>query len=208
MMENVELKQFLINYRDEIRNSADTLLNQQMPMLTEELFSLFETTGNRLRYEDSYFARRKFLTILGLEAILENENYIGIHQKLCETVESVCNEETWALPAHVDRKHNPNWRITVDLFACETAQTLSELADRLYDVLPQKLIMKMTEEVLRRVLRPFFQSEVPYSWWEGSGMNWNGVCVGAIGSACIHLHNRGLNCRQISLPVWHVLTNP
>lgn len=117
----------------EIRDSARELLPKEMPALTEELFGLYETTGNRLKYEEVYFARRKMLAVLGMRAILgleeqweEKQTYI---QKLEEVILDICREETWALPAHVNRRENPQWRITVDLFASETAQTLSELME-------------------------------------------------------------------------------
>ncbi len=199
-MDRREMERFLRAYAAELSRSAAQLQTQPMPPLTERAFARFEETGNRLEYEGIYFARRKFLAILGLEAILQSERKQAVDPalmtRLCQVVEEVCGEETWALPAHVDRSGCPDWRITVDLFAAETAQTLSELADRLFPLLPEPIFHRMVQEVARRVLQPFFRAEAPYSWWEGAGMNWNGVCAGAIGSACIHLHSRG-----ISLPL-------
>lgn len=166
-----------------------------MPVPTEQLFALFEQNGNRLQYEAVYFGRRKMLAVLGLEAICEKEEAERgetavskeIMDKLCVVIEDVCREECWALPAHVNRREDPDWRITVDLFACETAQTLSELADRLRDSLPACIVEKIVEETERRVLRPFFDSEIPYRNWECAEMNWNAVCAGSIGSVCLHL---------------------
>lgn len=195
-----ELKAFLEEYRAEIRRSAYELLDQEMPAITEDLFSLFEKNGNRLKYEAVYFTRRKFLTVLGMEAVLEetkadeekraageNGRFSEVQEKLCYVLEEICNEECWALPAHVNRKENPNWRITVDLFASETAQTLSELSDRLKERLPDRLRERIAQEVERRVFIPFFSSQIPYGGWEHSDNNWNAVCAGSIGSACIHL---------------------
>ena len=65
-------EEFLESYLAQLRKEATGLISQPMPELTESLFALFETNGNRLVYESVYFARRKFLTILGLQAILEN----------------------------------------------------------------------------------------------------------------------------------------
>lgn len=190
-----QLENFILGYREEVKESAQALLGQEMPVLTEELFALFEQNGNRLQYETVYFSRRKTLAVLGLEAILEKEegsNKAGavsaeIMDKLCSAIEDICNEECWALPAHVDRKGDSNWRITVELFACETAQTLAEIADRLKDELPAGLRDKIIREVERRVLKPFLDSKIPYRNWECTEMNWNAVCAGAIGSVCLHL---------------------
>lgn len=104
--------------------------------------------------------------------------------KLSEVIADICGEECWALPAHLSR-NDPDWRITIDLFAAETAQTLSELADRLREELPLALCQRIRENVENRVLIPFLRSQ--QFGWEKSDHNWNAVCGGAIGSACIHL---------------------
>ncbi|MBD5460224.1 MAG: hypothetical protein HDR26_04675 [Lachnospiraceae bacterium] len=101
-------------------------------------------------------------------------------------MEEICGEECWALPAHVNRKE-ADWRITVDLFACETAQTLALLSDRLAGQLPEALKRLILDNIRRRVLNPFFSAPVPYGIWEGAGHNWNAVCAGSIGSVCLHL---------------------
>ncbi|MCD8380568.1 MAG: heparinase II/III-family protein [Lachnospiraceae bacterium] len=185
------LQGFLAEYREEIRESAFGLLGEELPVLKPEDFDLFEKTGNRLIYEAAYFGRRKFLAVLGMEAVLEAEETgkadSTILRKLSSVLEKICSEETWALPAHVNRRRNPAWRETVDLFASETVQTLSELLDRLRLFLPEDIKNAMEEEVNRRVLTPYFQSKPPYAGWETGKNNWAAVCAGSIGSACIHL---------------------
>ena len=47
------------------------LRDRPMREETEELFAFFETTGNRLQYEDVYFERRKYLATFGLACYLE-----------------------------------------------------------------------------------------------------------------------------------------
>ena len=42
-------------------------------------------------------------------------------RKLEEIIYSICEETTWALPAHVDLSKE-DWKYTVDLFSSETAQ--------------------------------------------------------------------------------------
>ncbi len=204
-MLKAQLEDFLEKYKIEVDRSAEVLLGEEMPQVTEELFALFEQTGNRLRYEEVYFARRKFLAVLGIKAVMlagqgrpgnagdgasgnfpERKAFFG---KLAEVLRDICGEECWALPAHVDRSGNPDWRITVDLFAAETAQTLAELVDRVGRYLPEDICALVVHHVEGRVLFPFFSSLEPYSGWERGENNWNAVCSGAIGSACIHLMN-------------------
>lgn len=186
-----ELKEFLKHYKEEIRQDCMELMEKEMPQLTETLFSLYEHSGNRLKYEEVYFARRRFLAVLGLEAYREKQESGSVDQtvidKLSQVIEDVCEEECWALPAHVKRAADRDWRITVDLFASETAQTLSDIGDTLKEDLPESCYRKIVDNVERRVFAPYFHSKVPYEPWEHVDTNWNAVCAGSIGSACLHL---------------------
>ena len=175
-------------YIGQIYDAAAALYEADMPELSEEKFALFETVGNRLEYEHDYFERRRFLTVFGCAALLsitddKTEKYTD---KLERIIASVCDEECWALPAHVNRKTDPDWRITVDLFASETAQALAELYAGLKTVLPEELRSRMRAEIMRRVIGPFAAKQ-PYTWWERSDMNWNAVCNGSIGMAALDL---------------------
>ena len=184
-------------YIRQIYDAAAALYDADMPELTEEKFTLFETVGNRLEYEHDYFERRRFLTVFGCAVMLgfgegkEAVSGVGYGEKkylakLEQIIAEICDEECWALPAHVNRKDDPDWRITVDLFASETAQALAELYSRLKGVLPESLRKRMRAEIMRRVIEPFAAKE-PYAWWERSDMNWNAVCNGSIGMAALDL---------------------
>ncbi len=175
-------------YIGQLYDAAAALYEADMPELSEENFALFETVGNRLEYEHDYFERRRFLTVFGCAALLsitdgKTEKYAD---KLERIIASVCDEECWALPAHVNRKNDPDWRITVDLFASETAQALAELYAGLKTVLPEELRSRMRAEIMRRVIGPFAAKQ-PYTWWERADMNWNAVCNGSIGMAALDL---------------------
>lgn len=180
-----KLKIYFREYCRAICQEAENLRLVEMPRVTEELFALYENTGNRLIYEEVYFLRRKFLAVFGLKAVLSREE--EDIRKLEEVIEDVCGEECWALPAHVNRKTDPDWRICVDLFAAETAQTLSEITFLLRDLLSGHTAARAKEEVGRRVLRPFSESKAPYGNWEYNTGNWCAVCGGSIGSAAIYL---------------------
>lgn len=189
--EDTLLTQFTVGYHQDIRRAAAQLADEKMPGITRDLFELFEKDGSRLPFEKVYFGRRRFLAVYGLAAYLEKEEQgrvsAPVLRKLTEVMEDICGEECWALPAHVNTREDPDWRITVDLFAAETAQTLSDLADTLRGELPEGCYEMVREQVERRVLHPFFRSQRPYSHWEHGDTNWNAVCAGSIGSACLHL---------------------
>lgn len=180
-----QIADFKAEYERDTLWLAQELRGQKMPELTEELFSEFERNGNRLRYEAAYFGRRKFLSVLGLVCVMKRRT--EDLKKLEEILLEICGEECWALPAHVDRSQNPDWRITIDLFASETAQTLAQLVTLLKDELSKPVAELVKGEVEARVLAPFMASRAPYSGWERSGNNWNAVCCGNIGSAGLFL---------------------
>lgn len=190
-----ELERFIINTEAYLEDMLEQMLQKPLPELTEEKFALFEQTGNRLIYEREYFAKRKFLTIYGVAALwvkrkkraaLGNCTTAEIYCKLEEILFSVCEEVCWALPAHVDRAGNMDWRNTIDLFAAETAQTLMDIVDAVGDNLNTSCVAAVRNQVQGRVLQPFFKSSPGSYGWESCDNNWNAVCNGALGSAYLH----------------------
>lgn len=179
----MNVQDFLQRYEAQLTELLKELDKEPLPELTEELFGEFEKNGNRLRYEDAYFGRRKQLTVFALAVLLHRRP--EEEKRLQEILWAVCEEECWALPAHVDRSR-VDWRQTVDLFAAETAQTLAEITARLGAALPEKLRQRIAKEIERRVFTPFFTSARPYADWEGCNHNWNAVCMGSIGLACLY----------------------
>ncbi|MDY3919519.1 MAG: heparinase II/III family protein [Candidatus Limivivens sp.] len=181
-----QLKQFLKHYEQEVMTAADAMRREEIPPITEELFSLFEKTGNRITYENVYFRRRKFLAVYGMAALLHRRK-----EDLCmleKIIREICREICWALPAHVNRVQQPDtWMITVDLFASETAFALTEIGSLLKEELPGEILAEIREKAMSRVLLPFEQSPIPYGIWENCDHNWNAVCAGSIGCAAIEL---------------------
>ena len=176
--------EFLNNYQQQFIAAGRKLDKEEIPQLTEELFTLFERTGSRLEYENVYFKRRKFLTVYAMLSIMYGEQ--SRISRLEEIIEAISSEECWALPAHVDRS-GKDWRITIDLFAAETAFSLAEITCLLKNRLSADLQEKVRKEIFGRVIEPFEKSAFPYSSWEVSQMNWCAVCCGSIGSAAIYL---------------------
>ncbi len=194
---------FKEEYERDVLRLAQELRGRKLPELTEELFSEFERNGNRLHYEAVYFGRRKFLSVFGLVCVMRRgKEDVG---KLEEVLLEICREECWALPAHVDRR-KPDWRVTIDLFASETAQTLAQLVTLLGDELSEPVAERVKREVETRVLAPFMASRAPYSGWERSGNNWNAVCCGNIGSAGLLLLKEGAERRALAERLAHALT--
>lgn len=180
-----ELSEFYEGYLADIRNEAERMRDTGMPRLTEELFAIFEQTGDRGAYEKVYFQRRKYLAVFGLKAILDRQP--ADIRRLEEIISEICSEECWAVPAHVNRSEDREWRSYIDLFAAETAQALSEIVSVLEGEISETIRARVKEEVSRRVFMPFVKSVPPYSSWEYGTSNWCAVCGGAAGSAAMYL---------------------
>ncbi len=199
-----QIKKYVVQYEKDVRALADELKKEQMPQPTEALFREFETCGNRIHYETVYFGRRKFLAVLGLASVIWHQK--DDLAKLEEVIKEICEEECWALPAHVNRKENPNWRGVIDLFASETGQALAHITTLLKDDLSAEVIGLAQREVRKRILTPFMESKVPYAHWEQVKNNWNAVCCGNIGSTALLLMEEGAAKKKLLERIRYALT--
>lgn len=177
-----KIREYHKSFRRQVEKNGNLLRDRRMPDLTEEAFSVYEKTGNRLIYENDYFERRRFLTVFGLlSSWYHKKEDIA---KLEEIMEEICREKTWALPAHVNRKE-PGWERMVDLFACETGHALALLLSQTEGFLNRELAQKVKEQIRYRVIDSYMEKP---SWsWESFCNNWAAVCGGCIGSIALLL---------------------
>ena len=190
-----DLERFIAELEAYLEKTVADMLHAEMPVLSEEKFVIYEKTGNRMMYEWDYFARRKFLSVFGVAAIwmkrdgiqrLGQVTFAEVIGKLEQILLRVCEEECWAVPAHVKRNVDANWRNTIDIFASETAQTLALITKEIGSCLSDSCRDTVKENVRKRVIDNFFQSPVDTRWWEHGDNNWNAVCNGNILSAYLH----------------------
>jgi hypothetical protein len=184
--------QLLLN---EIRDEGDRLLKESDPELTFSLFKIFGETGSRLEFEKVYFEKRRRLTTFAIMVLLEPETdeYLTA---LENTIWSLCNEYSWCLPAHLQNSPetsvNVNYSLfepskreySIDLFAAETAFSLSEIVKLTEEHLNPLICKRIYEEIYNRIFFPFKEKTFG---WEKQTHNWAAVCAGSIGSAALHL---------------------
>lgn len=173
----------LAELRAEAARGWDTL----PPPPPFSLFQRYAQTGDRLAYEQVYFARRGRLAALAAVAMFDGGD-ATVQAALADLLWSVCDEYTWAVPAHrylVDGDDRDLPRC-VDLFAAETAHTLAEVVRQLGDRLPPLVRGRVVAEVHRRVLDPVFGTTRAWPW-ESWPNNWAAVCAGASGMAALAL---------------------
>ena len=172
-----------------IRTEAGRIREREIPVLPWSLFSLFDSCGNRLQYEEKYFDRRRRFTTLALASWLwEHPEDL---RALEDCIWAICEEYTWCLPAHLGgaslraESAEAN-RLVLDLFACETGFALAEGCAMLESVLAPAVRERAYTEVRRRVTANFLAS--PVSWnWELMENNWCAVCAGSIACAALYV---------------------
>ncbi|MFH0070891.1 hypothetical protein [Peribacillus sp. NPDC056705] len=158
-------------------------MNQPMPLLTYDLFTVYARQGTRLEYGRVYFERRRRLNTFTLLTLLEPD--AGTYrQARDEMLWAICDEFTWCLPAHLGTESAAEIRGTIDLFSAETGFALSEIRVLLGGDLPPLLVSRIHEEVSRRLFDPYLRHTFG---WETATHNWSAVCAGSIGAAALLL---------------------
>lgn len=150
------------------REALISAAKQQQGRAWEEmpatLFLQFRREGNRTRYEQRHFARRRALADLVLaECAAADGTFLD---DIVNGVWALCEESFWGVPAHSAR-HSPRFPGSglpdtsfheVDLFAAETGALLAWthylVGDRLARELPV-VTARIEREVQARILEPY-----------------------------------------------------
>lgn len=166
--------------------SAERLSREPIPDQPDDLFLDFSRTGNRTRWQNVASKRRGRVRTFVLAECLEN---LGrFIQPLEETIEELCRETTWVMPAH-DRSLNNfhGTAVDIDLGSSALAWELATADYLLGDQLSAETRALIRENVKRRILDPFLAmvaGERERNWWMDTTNNWNSVCLaGVVGSA-------------------------
>jgi hypothetical protein len=189
----------LRNYIEEIEALAEEYRNCPLACIPFSLFQAFERNGERTEYESAYFARRRRLVTLGLASWLwkKPEDIAALE----DVIWAICDEWTWALPAHLAGVSWKNCRTQLDLFACETGFALAEIIVLLETILSVEVQERARREVQNRVLQPFIRRKKAWNW-ELMRNNWCAVCAGSIGAAALYLET---NQKRLSAIIERVL---
>jgi len=171
--------------RFKINEYAKSVIDKKIPQIPYSSYQQYIISGSRKESEQAYFTVRKHLTALGL--YLQWNNSEEAVEYFNELLWSVSNEFSWCLPAHLPIGETgffekaDQW---IDLFAAETAATLSEILKLHSDKISLMLQAHLVKQIQERVIRPFL--EHPWEWEHSKG-NWCSVCSGAIGMAALLL---------------------
>lgn len=156
------------------------------PQLTATDFMDFTITGNRVRYEEKYFARRRMLNALVLAECVENRG--EFLSDIVNGIFCICEESAWQLPPHNSYERDmPQLPLpdatepVLDLFACETAAVLATavyLLGEQLDSLSPFIRKRVRHELETRIFDPYLSR---HFWWMGNGRepmnNWTVWCT-------------------------------
>ena len=164
---------------------AELLAEKDWLSLPAVRYMDFVKNGNRSRYEKVYFEHRQRLrALVAAECVERRDRFID---SIINGVWAICEETTWAVPAHSYSFKSPDQglvdierdRVTLDLFAAETGANLAWvlylIGDRLgeaCDAIPRRI----EYEIERRVLTPFMDFD-DFGWMglnhDDPVNNWN-----------------------------------
>ena len=151
--------------------------------LPYSVWKIFSETGSRNEYQRLYFARRGELAACAvLYLVYGGEEY---KKRLEDIIWIICDEYSWALPAHVPIDAPLEWQQTcIDLFAAETGQALSEVYNLIGGELSDLIRARIKAEVERRILSSF---ENNYCGWVDVTNNWAAVCAAGVGMSFMYM---------------------
>ena len=137
-------------------------------------FTEFSKSGNRLKFEDKYFPRRRKLAALIIAECVENKGRFT--DDILDGLYLILEESTWCLPAHnsyirdTPQEYLPDTgRPIIDLFDAETGAFVA-MAEYLLRPVFKKISPYISEYVddrlKERIFKPYF---IEHFWWMGNG---------------------------------------
>lgn len=170
--------------------AAERAMRSPMPAFDPERYLDFTTNGDRTRYQEINSRRwGRFKDLVMGECLEAKGRFLPA---IRESVESLCGDPSWILPAH-DKdaavfKGAPPY---ADLAVAMNAYQMALAAWWLAPSLPPETTTLMRENVTRRIGKPVLDTiagKAPPNvaaghWWARADHNWNAVCTaGAVGA--------------------------
>lgn len=171
-------------YADALSHIRAEFEEQAKAPLTVLPFSLrdrFYTDGDRSQFEKYYFGRRVLLSSAAILALVYPEKAAYL-QKVEDTLWAICDEYSWALPAHCTGDYADDITM-VDLFVAETGAAVAEITAMLRERLHPRVFARARVELKRRVFDNYRDRRFG---WETVRTNWSAVCAGGIGIAMMY----------------------
>lgn len=175
-----------VAYRNRLVAGGEAALLQAWPLITASAFMDYHRNGNRTRFEDLFFARRRRLNALVMAEAVEGQG--RFLDQIVDGVMLICEESGWQLPAHNSYVRGgprlalpDNSAPIIDLFAAETGAQLAVLASLLeqpLNAISPEIVRRIDRELQARIIAPYLSN---HFWWMGNGdepmNNWTAWCT-------------------------------
>lgn len=172
--------------RARLVQEGERYLHFDYPVIRATDFMHFKRTGNRVAYENLYFARRHALCALVLAECVEHQG--RFLDDIINGIFTLCEESSWVLPPHNSyERSEPQYilpdssRPVLDLFACETGAALAcvyYLLSEELDQISPFICMRIRQELQTRIITPYLNK---HFWWMGKEdepmCNWTVWCT-------------------------------
>lgn len=141
---------------------GDSALHKEFPAVSATGFLQFYRSKNSPQADQKYFDRRFQLFSLIMAESMEGKG--RFNDKIADAVWAICEESSWAIPAHLQGLPNVD-QPYVDLFAAETASLLAWtcyfVGDQLNRV-SRQLKPRILSEINRRLFNPMLTANWPW----------------------------------------------
>ena len=173
-------------YRDEqLANWEKYCTEDEIPSLKYTEFRLYGINGDRGTFQGPYYRRRVQVETAAMLALIypEEQKYLDYAMNM---LFAICAEYSWCIPAHLPNLLKQVRKKHLDLFACETAFTLSTIYTLLGDRLDPLIKERIKYEVKTKVVDAFIE-RTDWSWATTNKANWAAVCAGSMGCSVMLL---------------------
>ena len=160
--------------KDLLLNEGKRAMGEPWSVILLSDYLEFSKNGNRVRFEELYFSRRRKLCSLVMAELAENKGTFV--PDILDGIYLILSESSWCLPAHNTHVRDAKQmempdvlHPIIDLFAAETGALLAFTEYLLRPVLREKSLC--ISEVIDRALqeRIFVPYTTEHFWWMGDG---------------------------------------
>ena len=184
-LEQVRTHPYYKSARENIIKGADVYTVTDPPVIKFSKIHMYVENGNREIFEKDHIEyETRMHTLFLAYLITEDEKYIA---PLADIIWSICDFESWSIPAHVPEKLPiAERRRNLDLCSCILGYRISEILCMIGDKLPELVYRRARAEVQYRIIDSFAESkDSRYGWLTGTN-NWSAVCVAGV--LCSYLY--------------------
>ncbi|WP_029232377.1 heparinase II/III domain-containing protein [Butyrivibrio sp. VCB2006] len=160
--------------RAKLIRAGEEALDEPWTQLLISDFTEFKKSGNRVRFEDKYFPRRRKLNKLVMAECVENKGRFT--DAILDGLYLILEETTWCLPPHTSYERDAEQenipdvtRQIIDLFQAESGAEVAfaeYLLRPVFAKISPHISIYVNERLKERIFDPYLNQ---FFWWMGDG---------------------------------------